>query len=163
MFMRAHFLAIATTLCPAALAQEADVMFDWSQGDMTSALADLGAVPTAEGGPGEYPYLAVSRFEFPFEVRSAVCKSAASEIRCRGAEFSTVIELGDRTAATRAALNFFVSPVTLSVTDEGALLISRYVIFDSGITRGNLKSNAELFMSATRSIYRALKANGYLG
>jgi len=159
--MRPWITALCLLACPVAGAETAVVLKDWSQADMRGVLHDLGAAPSREGGAGENPYFAIAGFDFPFEVRSAVCASVSGVIRCQGAEFSTVIAFGDADVAGRAARALSVAPVALTVTQEGGLRIARYIIFDSGITRDNLRSNAEVFISATRRAYRSLQDQGF--
>src|SRR5262249_25242090 len=91
------------------------------------------------------------------------CDSKEATQRCTGAEFIASFTLADKTKIDQALdLIDFAAGNDYKGTD-GNLKLSRYVLFDNGITAANLKVNIEVFLNLANQAWDKLDDAELLG
>lgn len=138
----AFFLA-----CVATPAHADDMLRDWGVEDMRKVLVAIGATPEpAELSDGAPVIVARTRDGLAFAVFGMECAGQGLAARCRGAEFTASFTLDSDQEVTDALgkINF----AAISYFREGPkkLRVTRYVIFDEGVSAGNVRVNAEVFV-----------------
>lgn len=129
-----------------ASAQSAKLMTDWSTGDLKPLLTDMGmTIKGEEALDNGTPLLLVTSADgFNFFAYGGDCTGSGAQARCNGLNLEAYID-HDTVAeaeATYKATDFIAIKYNL---DEKSVRISRYIIFDGGITRDNLEANIEVF------------------
>lgn len=145
-------LALGLSFPGAAFAQSG-LLSDWSPSDMKTALAAAGATVTKEGTlDSGAPYVgAVSTGGMKFVVYGTVCEGTPK--RCQGANISASFTLGSDSEVDAREKKIDRSAVGVRNGGDSALEVSRYVIFDGGITRANLATNIEVFIEVAEDIW----------
>lgn len=137
-----------------AMAAPATYLSDWAPEDMKSVLTEIGAKVTDEGTTSKgMPYIhAESKNGLKFIVFGTACDVGPTK-RCRGAEFSTdfTLESDEAVAAKVKSLDYVA--VTIMNDGDKTLNVHRYVIFDYGIARENLKLNLTVFLDISEAIW----------
>lgn len=143
------FSAMALTLAlatPAGAQQANDVplLTDWDATAMSLALRESGnAVGRILEGDDDNMVIQVTN---PSGLRYAVLGSGCSGVpkRCRAANLVATVGTGAWNSVQAMAVVDF-SALTETPMDERTLALSRYVLFDGGITRANLIANIQTF------------------
>jgi hypothetical protein len=153
-------LAAATLTLGAAghaAAASPTYLSDWAPEDMKSILADLDAKVTSEGKTDEgEPYIdAESSAGLKFTIYGAACDVGPSK-RCRGAELSTTYTLDSDEAVAKKVKSLDYVAVTIMDEGDKTLNVHRYLIFDYGISRENVKLNLQVFLSIAEDIWDGL-------
>lgn len=145
-------MALALTVPGAAFAQSG-LLSDWAPSDMKAALVAAGATVTKEGTlDGGAPYIgATSKGGMKFVVYGTVCTGTAK--RCKGANLSATFTLASDAEVDAREKKIDRSAVGVRNGGDNSLEVSRYVIFDNGISRGNLEVNIEVFIDVAEEVW----------
>lgn len=145
-------LALALSVPGAAFAQSG-LLSDWAPSDMKAALTAAGATVTKEGALDDgSPYVgATSTGGMKFVVYGTVCKGTPK--RCQGANISASFTLGSDAEVDAREKEIDRSAVGVRNGGDNSLEVSRYIIFDDGISRGNLATNIEVFIEVAEDIW----------
>lgn len=136
---------------------------DWGVADMKSAIVASGSTVVREDIVEEgAPYIAAkSPGGLKFTITGRVCDLPAGARsgakRCRGAFVQTRFTLVSDAAVDAAVKKFGPEFAAVSVSNAGDkdLLVSRYLIFDHGLHRDNLKLNLSVFTGIAEDIWAA--------
>jgi hypothetical protein len=156
--------ALATLALTAAPAFGQTVMLNYSFPEMRQQLTDLKSTVTEEGDTEEEKthYLeAKADTGLIYAVYGNECDSKEATQRCRGAEMIASFELADDGDVNEALDLIDYAAIADYKGSDGDLKISRYVIFDNGITPANLKVNIEVFLSISNKVWDMLEDEGY--
>lgn len=156
-------LAMATLASAPAFGQT--VMLNFSFQEMREKLAASGASVTKEGDTTDGQHYLSAKHEksgLSFAVYGSECDSQSGALRCRGADLIASFTMAD-SSKMREALNFidYAALGDYEGTD-GNLKLSRYVIFDNGITPANLTANIDVFLALAQQAWDKLDDAKYL-
>lgn len=136
-------------------AAQAQNMSDWSSPQMRSVLTELGAKITYEGydDDGAPLFNATSDKGLKFEVSGTVCSGQRAAARCKGAMLASDFVLDNENEARSKAeqVNTFAAVGVRLMGKE--FRVYRYLIFDDGVSRGNLKVNVSVFLGVAHQIW----------
>lgn len=82
--------------------------------------------------------------------------------RCTGAELSADFTMAAGKNAHDAAAKVDYAAVSDDATSDTNLELRRYIIFDNGITPGNLKTNVQVYINITDKVWGYLTDNKFL-
>lgn len=145
-------LALALTV-PGAAAAQSGTLSDWGVADMKQAMVAAGATVTKEGVlDGGAPYVGgTSADGLKFLIYGTVCSGTPP--RCKGANMTASFTLDSDAEVDAREKKIDRSAVGVRNAGENSLEVSRYLIFDDGITRGNLKVNIAVFIEVAEEIW----------
>lgn len=142
----------------AGAARAGSELSDWGVADMRAALVAAKATVTGDGVLDDgNPYVSArSPGGLKFTVTGRVCDGPAGARRCKGALLETRFTLDSdaEVEAKRKQLDY--AAVSIVNAGDGALLVSRYLIFDYGIQRQNLEINLSVFTGIAEDIWGKL-------
>jgi hypothetical protein len=140
------------------------VMLNFSFPEMRQQLTDLKSTVTSEGDNSEKIHFVEAKAEsgLVYVIYGFECDSKEPTQRCRGAEIIASFALADKNDVDEATDLIDYAAVTDYKGSDGNLKLSRYVIFDNGITPGNLKVNLEVFLSISNKVWDMLQDEGFL-
>ncbi len=159
--------AVAAALASSPLAQaqpSSPHLPSWGTEDMKAAITGSGSTVTradvtAEGDP----YIAArSPSGVKFTVTGRLCDFAAGAKagpkRCRGAVLTTRFSLASDAAVDAAVKKWAREYAAVSISNGGDnnVLVMRYLIFDHGLHRDNLKVNISVFTGVAEEIWAAI-------
>lgn len=163
LFAACMALLSVATAAPADAQDNSRVMKALEFGELRAIAADLDYLVTGEGvdQDGDY-YLDVETDSgLPFTAYGVICDEDDPTKDCIGLNLVTTFSLEagkDVQAAVDTVQNAFIK-VYKSGED---LRIARYVIFDEGITRGNLQANVEVFVDIADMVWEQLSEDDWL-
>lgn len=146
-------LAIAVSFAGAAQAQS--YIPDWGIADMRQAVIASGATVVREDNTKD-PYIAAKTAEgLKFTITGRVCEGAEGAKRCKGALLQTSFTLDSDAAVDAAVKKWEPQYAAVSISDEGSktMMVSRYLIFDFGVHRDNVRLNLQVFTSIAEKIW----------
>lgn len=145
-------LALALSV-PGVAAAQSGTLSDWGVADMKQAMVAAGATVTKEGAlEGGAPYVGgTSADGMKFLIYGTVCSGTPA--RCKGANMSASFTLDSDAEVDAREKKIDRSAVNVRNAGENSLEVSRYLIFDDGITRGNLKVNIAVFIEVAEEIW----------
>lgn len=149
-------LAIAVSFAGAAQAQS--YISDWGIADMRQAVIAAGATVTREDNTKD-PYIAAKTAEgLKFTISGRVCDGADGAKRCTGAALQTSFTMDSDAEVDAAVKEWGPQYAAVAVSNDGSkgLLLSRYLIFDYGIHRDNLRLNLQVFTDIAEQIWDEL-------
>lgn len=117
----------------------------WTPAQMKALAQGMGLTVTQEAklDNGD-PVLAVrSGTGAAFVIQGAAC----DVVRCRGATLMAFVTYDTPLKAQEALKRLDFAAVQVRADEPKVLTLSRYVLFDGGITRPNLTANVELFLA----------------
>lgn len=158
--------AIAMALSTAAAAQPSPSPYlpSWGAEEMKAAINGSGSSVTrtdvtADGDP----YIAAkSPSGVKYTVTGRLCDFAnpakTGPKRCRGAVLMTRFSLANDAAVDAAVKKWAREYAAVSISNGGDnnVLVMRYVIFDHGLHRDNLKVNISVFTGVAEEIWAAI-------
>lgn len=146
-------LALALSV-PGAASAQSGLLSDWGVADMKQAITAAGATVTKEGAlDNGAPYVgATSAGGMKFVVYGTVCTGTTTK-RCKGANMSASFTLDSDAEVDAREKKIDRSAVSVRNAGENSLEVSRYLIFDDGVSRGNLKVNITVFMEVAEEIW----------
>jgi hypothetical protein len=156
-------LALANVLaCAPASAQS--VMLNFSFPELRQQLTDLKATVSKEADTDEKTHYLEAKADtgLIFAVYGAECDSKEASQRCRGAELIASFTLADKAKVGEVLDLVDYAALADYKGGDGNLKVSRYVIFDHGITQANFKSNIEVFLSLSNKVWDMLDEKDYL-
>jgi len=145
-------LALMISAPGAALAQSG-LLTDWGVADMKTAIVAAGATVTKDGALDDgAPYVSVTTANgLKFVIYGTVCSGAPK--RCKGANMTSSFTLESDAAVDAREKEIDRSAVGVRNAGDKSLEVSRYLIFDEGLTRGNLKTNIVVFIDVAEEIW----------
>ena len=161
-FALAAALAVAGLGAPAFA--QTSVLKDFSWADMRTALDGVKATVTKEGvTEGGVRYLAAKDSEgMNFDVYGHECDTKEASQRCRGAELSASFTLKNKADVPKALAGIDYAAVADSEDGDSAIKMVRYLIFDEGITPGNLKVNLEVFLNISNDAWTYMSEKDFM-
>lgn len=139
------------------------LMKDFSWADMRSELTTAGLAITSEGVSGDLRYLAVkAESGLVYGVYGFQCDTPEASQRCTGAEFVASFTLADDNLIDDALAAVDYAALADYRGDDGRLKVSRYLIFDGGISHDNLQANLEVYTRLTDKIWEMLDDKDWL-
>lgn len=157
--------ALAALALAGAPAFGQTVMLNYSFPELRQQLTEIKVTPGDEGETADkIRYLqAKTESGLNLAIYGIECDSKEPTQRCRGAEIVASFELGtDEKVAEAMELIDYAAVADIDVGD-GRLRLSRYVIFDEGITPGNLRTNLKVFISIADNVWDMLEDEGFFG
>jgi hypothetical protein len=148
-----------------APASAQSMMKDFSFAEMRTALAGLNVTVTKEeqdGADGARYLTAKDKGGLVFFIYGQQCTDKTPTQRCRGAEIFATFDFDDADDIPDALEEIDYVAVDDDANDEDGVRMTRYLIFDEGITPGNLRVNLEVFLSITNKVWKYLDEEGYL-
>lgn len=148
-------LAIAAALSAALVtpaAAQSGLLSDWGIADGKAAVIAAGATVTDSGTTNGALYVSGKSSDgMKFLAYGTVCTGAP--LRCKGMNLSAGF-----TQDSDAQVNARVKEIDRMAVGarnggENSLDVNRYVIFDNGITKANLQTNIEVFLSIASDIW----------
>jgi hypothetical protein len=138
-------------------------MLSWSPAEMKSILASLKVEVTDEGQTdGGRPHIeAESSQGLKFDIYGAECEKVGGVDRCRGLELAAVFNLEDQEDVDEALGELDYAAVSIYDDDDGDLKVTRYVILDKGVTRGNVEVNIDVFLAINHEVWEYLDDEGF--
>jgi hypothetical protein len=144
-----------------AFAQQ--VVKDFSWGEMRDQIVKAGAAITKEGVSGDQRYMSgKDDTGMSFGVYGFECDSAEPTQRCRGADMIASFTLKDASKGDTVLNMLDYAAVSDYRDDEGHVKISRYMIFDGGVTQENLQTNITVFLNLANQAWDKLDDAGLL-
>ncbi|HEY7799595.1 MAG TPA: hypothetical protein VIA80_12565 [Hyphomonadaceae bacterium] len=133
------------------------VMLNFSFPELRQQLTDLKSTVTKEGDTDEKIHYLEARTEagLVYAIYGAECDAETTQ-RCRGAEMVASFTLADKDDAGEALDLIDYAAVADYEGPDGNVKLSRYVIFDHGITPANFKTNIEVFLSLAQKVWDKL-------
>jgi hypothetical protein len=160
-------LALAALALAGAPASAQAILLNFSFEEMRKELTDQGVTITKEADTESKTHYLQGKDEngLIFAVYGMECEPEehTPAQRCTGAEMIASFTLADKTKIDEALDLVDYAAVSDYKGTDGNLKISRYIIFDNGITPGNLKVNIEVFISLANDIWDALDDEELLG
>jgi hypothetical protein len=156
--------ALAALALAGAPAFGQTVMLNFSFPEMRQQLTDLKSTVTKEGDTEEEKihYLeAKAESGLIYVVYGAECDSKEATQRCRGAELIATFTPGAKGDVNKALDLIDYAALADYKGSNGDLKLSRYIIFDNGITPANLKVNLEVFLSISNKVWDRLEDEGF--
>lgn len=144
----------------AAPASAQTVMTDFAFDDLRSVLADLKDTVTDEDTNSEGVHFIEVKTEggLSYVVYGRQC-ATEKPLRCTGAQVMSSFTI--KSARLDEAIEAIDYAAVSDFAEDGEVKISRYLIFDGGITRENLKTNLTVFRSIADKTWDLLTDGGY--
>lgn len=151
-------LAFAGLGAFAAPAHAQLVMKTYNFDELRLALQEVGSAIQQENADAEGRRFleAKDKSGLAYSAEGRVCDSTDPAQRCTGLNIVCIFKLkegADRAKALELADTYEAVKVYV---DKGDIRIARYVIFDNGITPGNLKTNLSVFIDIANKIWGKL-------
>lgn len=148
-------LAALSAFGAPAFAQPLMKNFSWT--DMRAELVAAGAEVTNNGQSGDQRYLSGKTTSgLVFAVYGFQCDNAEATQRCTGADFVSSFTLADPDDINDILDMIDYASLGDYKGDDGRFKLSRYVIFDGGITHENLQVNIEVFLRLSNEVWDKL-------
>lgn len=147
--------ALAVALAFAGAAQAQSYLPDWGIADMRQAVIASGATVTREDNTKD-PYIAAKTAQgLKFTITGRVCEGADGSKRCKGALLQASFTMNSESEVAAAVKKWEPQYAAVAFSDEGSksMLLSRYLIFDFGIHRDNLRLNLQVFTNIAEKIW----------
>lgn len=154
--------ALAVMLSSASAAHAQSYLSDWGIADMRQAVVAAGSTVTREDVTGDLYIAAKTADGLKFTVSGRVCEFAAGASngpkRCKGASLQTSFTLESDAQVDADVKKWSPDYAAVSLTNAGenSMLVSRYLIFDHGVHRENLRLNIEVFTGIAGNIWEKL-------
>jgi hypothetical protein len=160
---RVALSALAALALAGAPASGQTVMLNFSFPEMREQVAAIKATPGKEGEIEDKTHYLQAKAEsgLNFTVYGIECDSNEATQRCRGAEIVSSFDLASEEKVAEAMEQIDYAAVGDFDGGEGRLRLSRYLIFDEGITPGNLKANLKVFISIADDVWDMLDEEGF--
>lgn len=151
-FVAASALTLAAAL-PASTQAQSGLLTDWGVSDMRQAITAAGATVTKESTlESGAPYLSgQTKDGLKFGVYGTVCSGTPK--RCKGANLTATFTYDSDSEVDAREKLIDRSAVGVRNAGDNTLEVSRYLIFDEGVTRGNLRVNIEVFLDIANDVW----------
>lgn len=142
---------LAIALSTPAAAQS--LLSDWGVSDVTQAITAAGATVTGSGAEpsGAIYVTGKATSGMKFLAYGTVCSTSTK--RCKGLNLSAGFTQSSDAEVNRRMLEIDRMAVGVRNGGENSLDVNRYIIFDNGITKANLQTNIEVFLSIADDIW----------
>lgn len=127
---------------------------DWGIADMRRAVVASGSVVVSEDDSGDPIIAGRTPSGLRFTVSGRVCEGRQGARRCRGAFVQSSFELEDEEEVDAAVREWAPKFAAVAISNDGehGVMISRYLIFDYGMHRDNLRLNLEVFTGIAEEV-----------
>jgi hypothetical protein len=142
---------MAAAATPAAA--QGNLLNDWGIDDVKQAFTNLGVTVT-DSGTEESGALYVSGKTaegMKFLAYGNACEGTPK--RCKGLNLSAIFTLDNNAEVDRRVKEIYQPAVSVRNGGDNSLDVSRYLIFDDGITRTNLEVNIAVFLGISYDIW----------
>jgi hypothetical protein len=155
--------ALAVLALAGAPASGQTVMLNFSFPELRQQLTEIKVTPGSESETTDkLRYLeAKTESGLNLGVYGIECDSKEPTQRCRGAEIVASFELGSGEKVADAMELIDYAAVADIDGGNGRLRLTRYVIFDEGITPGNFRTNLTVFISIADKVWDLLDDEGF--
>jgi hypothetical protein len=145
-----------------AMAQSNQLLTGWRLSDMRMAFANLGMADlgTGRSDSGAVLLRTTTPGGLNMLVYGTACQDPGERQFCYGAEFSVEFTLASDEAVLDALTSIDYAAVSFTRSEPGILRVSRYIILDDGITRGNLEANLSVFTGIADEVMTRLSGGG---
>ena len=155
-----RILAVAALAALGAIAMPASAQAlqkDFSWTEMRAELVKAGTEVTKEGVSGDQRFMSgKEKSGLVFAVYGAQCDNPEITQRCTGADMISSFTLKESAKISDVLDMVDYAALGDYKGDDGRLKVSRYVIFDGGITHENLQTNIEVFLRLSNAIWDKL-------
>lgn len=148
--MRIVFVAVLAALAwGSATASAQTMMSDWSMAEMSGLLTEEGVsvLDMGQNSSGQPIIEAMAPNGRRITIFGTECQGAGQAQRCTGAEITTEFTLQGPAALAEAWRTLDFAAVSFVGMGDNRLRMTRYVIFDNGIARENLRVNIQVFIA----------------
>jgi hypothetical protein len=150
-------LALAALSVTAAPSFAQALVKDYSWPEMRAELVQQGVEVTKEGVSGDQRFMSgKDKSGLVFAVYGAQCDNSEITQRCTGADIIASFTLKDPSKISDVLDMVDYAALGDYKGDDGRLKVSRYIIFDHGITHENLQTNIEVFLNLSNQIWDKL-------
>jgi hypothetical protein len=130
---------------------------DFSWPEMRAELVEQGVEVTKEGMSGDQRFMSgKDDTGLVFAVYGAQCDNTEITQRCTGADIISSFTLKDPAKIYEVLDMIDYAALGDYKGDDGRFKVSRYIIFDGGITHENLQTNIEVFLNLSNQIWDKL-------
>jgi hypothetical protein len=156
--------ALAAMAFAGAPAYGQTVMLNFSFPELRQQMIDVKSTVTNEADTEEKVHYLEAKTEsgLTYVVYGVQCDSAEATQRCSGAEMVASFSLADKSDVEEALDLIDYAALADYKGTDGNVKLSRYVIFDHGITPANFKTNLEVFLSIADKVWDKLDEEGLL-
>jgi hypothetical protein len=124
--------------------------------DMKSLVTGKGATILSVHVDGDYHYVhAKTESGLVFDLYGYQCDSKEADQRCTGLQMLVAFDLGS-TDNVAEGLDLVDYAAVADFGDGESLKLSRYIILDGGVTRSNLDTNLDVFLSISNKVWDLL-------
>jgi hypothetical protein len=150
--------AMAAVAIAGAPAFGQTVMLNFSFPELRQQLTDAKSTVSKEADTAEKIHYLEAKTEsgLIYAVYGSECDSQEATQRCRGAEMIASFSLADKSEIDVALDLIDYAAIADYKGTDGNVKVSRYVIFDNGITPANFKANIEVFISIADKVWDKL-------
>jgi hypothetical protein len=155
--------ALAALALAGAPASGQTVMLNYSFPELREQIAAVKATPGSEGETEDKIHYLQAKTEsgLSLTIYGIECDSKEPTQRCRGAEIVASFELASEEKVAEAMKQIDYAAVGDVDAGERRLRLTRYLIFDEGITPGNLRVNLNVFISIADDVWDMLDEEGF--
>lgn len=155
--------ALAVMAFAGAPAFGQSVMLNFSFEELRQQLTDLKSTVTNEAETEDKVHYLEAKTEsgLVYTVYGVQCAAEVPQ-RCRGAEMVASFTLADPNDIEEALDMIDYAALADYKGTDGNVKLSRYVIFDHGITPANFKTNIEVFLSISDKVWDKLDEEDFL-
>lgn len=141
------------------------VMLNFSFPELRQQLVDQGVTISKEADAKDEQRFIQGKDDtgLIFAAYGMECDSKEITQRCTGAELLASFTLADKSKIDQALDLIDYAAVSDYKGPDGNVKISRYIIFDNGITPANFKTNIEVFLSLANNVWDTLDDADLLG
>lgn len=151
--LKAALIAGSLALALSTPAAAQSLLNDWAIADVSAAITSAGATVTGSGTANDGSLYVTGKSEsgMKFLAYGTVCSGTPK--RCKGLNLSSGFTLDSNADVDKRVHEIDRMAVGVRNGGDNSLDVNRYVIFDNGITRANLVTNIEVFLSIADDIW----------
>ncbi|ATQ41859.1 hypothetical protein [Caulobacter mirabilis] len=149
------FGLVATTTAVAQPASKPEpLMTDWALEDVRALIVERGETVSDSGVENGQLFVAGrTAAGMNFVAYGVGC--AGTPVRCKGLNLTTGYRLSNSAEVDQALKQINLVAVGSRNGGDSALDLNRYVLFDGGIARANLKANIDVFFRLTGQVWKS--------
>jgi hypothetical protein len=149
----AYAIAGAAVLAGAASAQQANIVRSVSVNDLETFVTSEGHQVLGFGEAGDISVRAETPDGLVYFMSGTACEAG----QCRGINISSRFEANETVTLEKInQANIERAATSVWLLDGTSLGVSRYVILDGGMTRANIETNLENFLSIVPGVIQAI-------
>lgn len=149
----AAVLAAVMSCVAAGAAQAQTYLSTWSAADMRKVLTEMNYKINVDTVENNAPVIAAETPNgLKFQITGTACEGSGTALRCYGADLYASISWDTAAEAKTIFAKVDYAAVKYWMEDDKTIGVQRYLIFDEGIHRENLKANISVFTAITEQI-----------